>query len=435
MRRKITQKAMADAARDAAPGERVVLTDTVQAGFGARLGVNGWTFTINYTARDGRRVRNRSLPAWIKTPEDARAWVERKRGAAKDEAPEVDPDAAVRFKALLDHYLAHAKRRTKTWKNAEYRVKRHLRQWDDIPAEEITRERVLALVHHIGEEPCGWSRCQHGGQEKCTGHKAMATSILKNVHRIYELAQKAGLVARGFNPAEDTRDHIYKAPAKHDRSATAQEVQKLRDALWSFRSWAFRALIWLCLLTAMRRGECSRLQWTHVNLGTEEIPLPGRWKLPGKSFFLAADETKSERPAIFPLSKAAIELLLALPKETPWVIPGKIDHLRSFGKQWEKIRVDAGAPELKIHDLRATVSTMMARVRVDYRVRRAVLNHAPLADVTDRIYTDAPHPEDELRGPLEAHGRAILKAAGVKSGAQLVLAPKDKPKKIVALRF
>lgn len=435
MRVKLTQKTLAEQAARA-DGRRVELLDTEQEGLGARLGKRGWTFTLNYVDRDGHRRRNKRLgKAGKLSLEQARAITKQIVGAdavahalpgylQPPDIPEAPP--VVTFGELLTRFRAYIKKKRKHPDKEERRLKRYLNAWADEPVTAITPDRIVALWRRIGEQPCERPKgCIHGGPGKCQGHPAQANVVLDTIGQIFRVAYKRSegpaLVPHGHNPAEEVAaDYYYPPPPKHDRSATADEVIRLRDVLWDCRSWVVRAAVWLFLLTGARKFEALSLPWAHVNLSSQDIVLPGRWKLPPRSFYLA--DVKEGNSVVFPLSHAACELLLALPKDTPWVLPGRgpRGHIVAIDKTWQRCRAEASAAELKVHDLRATVSTWMARARVDYRVRQRVLNHAPVPGITDKIYTDLPHIEDELREPLETHGRAVLKAAGVASGADLV---------------
>lgn len=140
---------------------------------------------------------------------------------------------------------------------------------------------------------------------------------------------------------------------------------------------------------------------------------------------------KSERGTNLPLSTPAREILLSLPSRpgagnqpSPFVFPGRGRKdgtpapLHWIDRSWQRVRKRAECPELTLHDLRATVSTMMERAGVRERVIDAILNHAP-ENPLRRRYVDAP-PLEDLREALEDHGRRILKAAGVTSAAALV---------------
>lgn len=150
----------------------------------------------------------------------------------------------------------------------------------------------------------------------------------------------------------------------------------------------------LLLLTGQRRGEVAAMRWDAVDLDA------GTWAL-------SAAETKSDRAHLVPLPKMAVDLLRTLPRHkikasdgsealSPWVLTtngiapvggyskpkGWLDAamLEVLGKE----KSDAELPDWRVHDLRRTVSTNLARLGVDPFVRRRVLNHA-LSGV-DAIY-------------------------------------------------
>lgn len=77
-----------------------------------------------------------------------------------------------------------------------------------------------------------------------------------------------------------------------------------------------RRAIWLSLLTFARPGEIRQARWEHIHL--EEA----QWIIPGAFMKMGRDH-------IIPLSRQAIEVLLAQQEETgrfntPWVFPGQV---------------------------------------------------------------------------------------------------------------
>jgi integrase len=144
----------------------------------------------------------------------------------------------------------------------------------------------------------------------------------------------------------------------------------------------------LLLLTGQRRGEVANMRWDAVDLKQ------GTWRL-------EAAETKSDRAHLVPLSPPVVELLEALPRITmeqdgetvpsPFVLTtnGRAP-ISSFSKakRWLDDEVERlhGAPiaDWRIHDLRRSVSTALAKLGVEPFIRRRVLNHA--LEGVDRVY-------------------------------------------------
>jgi integrase len=136
----------------------------------------------------------------------------------------------------------------------------------------------------------------------------------------------------------------------------------------------------LLLLTGQRRGEVAGMRWADVDLKA-------------RTWALASTDTKSARAHLVPLSPAAVALLKALPRlsvtvdgkdvPSPYVLSTSgVAPVAMFSKpkRWldDAMRRELGGnlADWRIHDLRRTVSTGLARLGVDPFVRRRVLNHA-----------------------------------------------------------
>ncbi len=136
----------------------------------------------------------------------------------------------------------------------------------------------------------------------------------------------------------------------------------------------------LLLLTGQRRSEVARMRWSAIDLKT------GTWSL-------EAAEVKSARAHMVPLSELAIDLLQSLPRFTTlredgetvpceWVLTTNgrtpiADFSKPKGWLDAVMLKDLGElPHWRVHDLRRTVSTNLARLGIDPFVRRRVLNHA-----------------------------------------------------------
>ncbi len=405
---------------------RSVVMDTECPGFGVRVASDGHgkTFIVSYYLPTGQRRRNEVVCFFGQhTVEQARDMARRKLAAVELGVTPLTRPASVpagpTFGDLLKAFAEYAsRRRARTRVEDESRVRRYLADWDSRPAADITQRDVMQLARAIGEQPCNREKgCRHGGPGRCQGHPVQANRVAQLVRRIYSLAEDIGLLPRGSNPAQHLTRFLYREHKRHDRSAAPEEVRRLVPAIWQVQNPVVRALFWTLLLTGLRRGEASQLRWAEVNLQTSEQVLLGRRKLPGQC--LLVPETKADRPLTLPLSEPLRDLLQTLPCSGEWVFTGEHGKpLTCIDKHWQRVRRRADCPELTLHDLRATVATWLDRAGVPERTIKAVLNHAPSRDVTER-YTDAPAIEI-MRRALEDHGAAVLEAAAVPSGAALV---------------
>ncbi|MBL8845468.1 MAG: tyrosine-type recombinase/integrase [Hyphomicrobium zavarzinii] len=143
----------------------------------------------------------------------------------------------------------------------------------------------------------------------------------------------------------------------------------------------------LLLLTGMRREEVLALKWTEVDLHNDLISLP--------------DAKTGPRTVM--LSSQARAVLERLPRQAdnPFVFVGRRSRSRliNISKKWREIRADLGFPDVRVHDLRHTVGSLLART-APMIVVRDVLGHSELE--TTNGYSHAAN--DDVRKAVEELG-------------------------------
>ena len=159
-------------------------------------------------------------------------------------------------------------------------------------------------------------------------------------------------IVRGMariNKKERARDHVL----------TDDELR----AVWaaSEKRTPFAALIRFLLLTAARRLEGACMGW-------EELNSAGDWLLP-------AARNKVRLDLLRPLSKAAQDILVSLPRLNPYVftygggpISGFSDLKNSFDKECK-------VADWTLHDLRRTARSLMSRAGVHPDIAERCLGH------------------------------------------------------------
>jgi len=159
-----------------------------------------------------------------------------------------------------------------------------------------------------------------------------------------------------------------KQPAQtfsRERVLSNDEVAKIWKAADSM-GYPFGSLIQLLLLTGQRRSEVSQLNWSHLDF---EGAL---WSQPSSS-------NKSKRVHLVPLSTPAIKLLREMPREHDQLVfpaRGRTNSAVSGFSKWKR-RLDklSGTKDWTIHDIRRTVNTGLAALKVPPHVADLVLNH------------------------------------------------------------
>ena len=205
---------------------------------------------------------------------------------------------------------------------------------------------------------------------------------------------------------------------KRDRVLTDLEIRGLWLACGELG--VFGRAFKLMLVTGQRRTEVGKMAWREVDRAQ-------------KIWTLSRERTKADRAHEVPLSDLALSILEDCPKLGDFVFASgrgagaicgwskaktRLDKLAA-GKVWE-IAPDpdeATFPEWRLHDLRRTAATHMAKLGVDRVVIAKVLNHAEseVTAVYDRHRYDA-----EKRRALDLWSQRLAAIVGGTEGGNVV---------------
>lgn len=292
--------------------------------------------------------------AWRK----ARAAVEKGEdpAATKAEAKKREPDTA---RSVGEAFIAkYAKPRNRTADEVAGMFALHLYPTlGNRRIETITRRDILDLLDDIEAKTSG----------------ARANRVLANIRRLFSWAVERGILEA--SPAANV-----KAPGQErtrDRVLSDDELVAFLSACARLGE-PFGPPVRLLLLTGQRRDEVASMPWAEINLGN------AIWHLP-------ATRTKNRRASDVPLAAQAVAILEGLPRRGPLVFPARFSRdghteprpLSGFGRAKE--RLDAlmteeldgkPLPDWRLHDLRRTAASGMARLGVAVHVVEALLNHA-----------------------------------------------------------
>ncbi len=147
-----------------------------------------------------------------------------------------------------------------------------------------------------------------------------------------------------------------------------------------------RCVLRLLLLTGQRRSEVSGAAKAELDLS----PSDPVWTIPGH-------RTKNRllhRVPLTPMAVAEFKRALSLsPKDSDYVFPSAVKGedapilASTITKAMARLTDEVGIKGASPHDLRRTVGTELARLRLDLTVRKLVLNHSPRSgDITDAVY-------------------------------------------------
>lgn len=257
------------------------------------------------------------------------------------------------FGELSAEYIErYAKVRKRSWKNDETNLRRHfLPAWRDRPVTSIRRADVVALIE----------------ESETRGQLHLARQLLATVRKLFGWAVEKALV--DHNPVAGVRTET--KPQDRSRTLSLEEMRQIW-AVWDEIGGAWGAYFKILLLTAQRRSEVSHMRWDQIS---DDV-----WTIP-------AEANKSGRLHLVPVPTEVRGILDSLPRTTsPYVFPartvrdaaGTDNPISGFSAAVRKVNAALPQPfDWRIHDLRRTATSMMARLRFPPHVLSAVLNHAP----------------------------------------------------------
>ncbi len=374
-----------------AAGTRHEIWDTIVPGLGVRIGGRRKTFVAMVRA-NGRlrrvtlgvhpglgiadaRTKARTLIEQAQNgidPVEARAARER-----HEESQRRNTVAA----AVEDYIAKYAQPRQRSWVSTKRRLELYLVEpFGARPVSSLDRADVVRALDEV----------------LAKGFTIGANRTLANFKTFFRWCVERGLLER--SPADYIR-----APAREvsrERVLTDEELRAVWKASLA-HGGAYGRIVRLLILTAQRREEVAALS-------IDEISFLNR------SWTLSGSRTKSARLHVVPLSEPALAAICSAPRAGRLLFASQADLAgdRTFsGWTKAKLALDqaSGVAGWRLHDLRRTAATGMARLGVAPPVIERVLNHAmssagPLAAVYQR-YDYA----KEKREALEAWANEVLR--------------------------
>jgi integrase len=329
--------------------------------FGVRVRGNSKRWVIQY--RIGSQQRRESLGDVRKvTLEDART-IARKRFAQvtlgidpvaeRKQAHAKAASTKLTLAVVMDRYL-DAKRdvvRPNTFEAARRYFTVHWKPLRDRPLDgegKIGRADIAARLQELIEE--------HG--------RTSAARARTNLAALYTWAAREGIY-EGPNLAIATNDPGAGMQAR-DRVLDDDEIRIVWRAC---RDDNFGRILKLLLLCGCRRQEIADLCWSEINLNTGVLTIPG-------------DRTKNHRALELTLPPLAIDILRSVPRraDSDYVFGRTGFSAFSYSMMALNARIIAteGAPigDWRLHDLRRSFRSGLARLGVAPHIAELAINHA-----------------------------------------------------------
>jgi integrase len=300
-------------------------------------------------------------------------------GREKIQARATKADSVDRIiEEFLDRHVRRSNR-LRTAQETERLLRQHvLPRWRGRMVHEITRRNVLDVLDRVvdGGAPIGANRVF------AATRKFFNWCVARDIIAVSPCA--------GVKPptAERARDRVLSDDELRVVWAAANKL-----------GGTFGPLVKLLALTGQRRDEVAGMRW-------DELDLDARlWTLP-------AGRTKNDKPHDVPLSGAAIAVLKSVPRVTdsPFVLTTN-GGAPASGYSKNKRRLDAllsaDIPAWRLHDLRRTCASGMARLGINLPVIEKCLNHVSgsFAGIVG-VYQKHSF-ADEKRHALEAWGSFV----------------------------
>lgn len=218
------------------------------------------------------------------------------------------------------------------------------------------------------------------------------------------------------NPASGVK--VSGAKVTRDRFLQAGELPAFFAALGEETSQNMRDFILMALLTGARRANVCAMHWRDIDLSA------GLWRIP---------VTKNGTPQNVTLSPEAVTILEGRNAATKggYVFPSDSDsgHIEDPKKAVQRVMKRAGIPYgrkvengVTLHDLRRTLGSWQARTGASLAIIGKSLNHKSQQATAIYARLDL----DPVRQSVNTATSAMLEAAGLKDGAQVVPIKKGK---------
>lgn len=269
----------------------------------------------------------------------------------------------------------------KSWKDDKGRYTRHLQP--TLGRKDLDKISPLDIERIILQMKKGRNSKGKIYSPQTIKHVVLLLSRLYNRARHWKLYD-------GNNPCQ----HV-KTPRVNNQVTeylTPDELSRLLSTLEKWPNRMSAAIILFLLHTGLRRGEIFKLKWENVDLAN------GIFKL---------IDPKGGKDTILPLSKKALGILQALPRdeESEWIFYGREGQQRTdFKGPWLRVKKAAELPSsFRLHGLRHHFASSLVSAGTDLYTVSRLLTHKDIsttqryAHLSDQTLRDAVNLSDNLQ--------------------------------------
>jgi integrase len=256
-------------------------------------------------------------------------------------APEATPPTLAQMISLFIEIYAKPKNRG--WKAVQATF-RKFAPIDHMPLGEITRSDIVKVLDGIA----------------ANGTPIAANRAMSAIKKLFAWSLDRGAIA--VHPLVGLRKPGIER--SRDRVLTDEELKSFWRATEKL-SFPFGPAFQIMALTGQRRGEVTSMRWSQLNL-SEAV-----WTIP-------ANIAKNGHAHAVPLSTTVLQVIQHLPRfvgsDLVFTTTGT-SPISGFGRAKDRLDFIMEADEWRLHDLRRTAASGMARLGVAPHVIEKVLNH------------------------------------------------------------
>jgi len=394
-----------------AKGERLVYDEQTPQ-LAVRLRPNGRTYIVVMWDRERRRKVSHTIGKCMNTtPEQARAQAQKLVGivAGGEDIRRVRSEGMT-IKQLVDAWHAAKSKANRTADEMRDMAVHYLGKLGNRLVSEIEREHLGAVHHHLATVARRRVVRRVGGELRSaevgkSGIPATADKWLAIMSSVFGWATAQGLAAT--NPCKGIQKTFNAKESARQTYLHGEPLLRFWKALMADPDADVRDALLVALYTGQRKGNVLSMKWDHVDLRA------GLWTIP-------AEQTKQKRTQSNPLSGHVCEILHRRHADagTEWVFPAvrlrakgdtKLHHMSETRPRdaWERITKEANIEGVRIHDLRHTAGSWLARLGANEAVRQKALGHQ-----TPQMAARYTHLElDPVADAMQRMGDAITAAA------------------------
>lgn len=264
------------------------------------------------------------------------------------------------FQDLFEMYIErYAKIHKKTWKYDEKEINRLCVPIMNLKIKNITNANIQDLQMKIS---------QNNG-------KTMANRILQLLSVVFNKGMDWGII--DTNPCKGIKKFREKS---RDRFLQPDEIQRLIKVLNESSNELIRDYIYISLLTGARKSDVLSMEWSEIDFTNK------KWRIP---------EQKNGESQTIPLTDFACDILQERQKKkfNDFVFGSKLGtkgYLVEPKKGYHTILKKAEIKNLKLHDLRRTLGSLLASIGTSSHIISKTLGHksSKATDIYARMNLD-----------------------------------------------